>query len=279
MSITDTLALFTPALFTPALFTPALFTPALFTPALFACLAAFGAGFIDAIVGGGGLIQLPALLVLFPQAAITTLLGTNKLASIAGTLTAVLTYARRIALPWRALAAAGVVAFFASGVGAKIATIFPPSHLKPAIFVILVLVFAYTILRPALGLSTAQSPHPRSALRLTMASGVIGAYDGFLGPGTGSFLVFVMVRWLGMPFLLATASAKVINAATNAAAILLFASTGNILFTLALPMAAANLLGGYLGARVAIARGNQFIRWVFITVVGVLILKIGYDLL
>lgn len=247
-------------------------------PAVLACLAAFVAGLIDAIVGGGGLIQLPALLVLFPHTALTALLGTNKLSSIAGTLIAVVTYARRIALPWRALAGASVAAFIASGAGAKIATLFPPAHLKPIIFVILVAVFLYTIFRPAMGLSAHESPSPNSSLRLAAASAAIGAYDGFLGPGTGNFLIFVLVRWLGMPFLLATASAKVINAATNAAAIILFASTGNILLTLALPMAAANLLGGYLGAQLAIARGNRFIRSVFIIVVALLILRIGYDL-
>jgi hypothetical protein len=140
-------------------------------------------------------------------------------------------------------------------------------------------VFLYTIFRPAMGLSAHASPSANSSRRLAAASAAIGAYDGFLGPGTGNFLIFVLVRWLGMPFLLATASAKVINAATNAAAILLFASTGNIIFKLALPMATANLLGGYLGAKLAITRGNRFIRWIFIIVVALLILRIGHDLL
>ncbi|NDC37428.1 MAG: sulfite exporter TauE/SafE family protein [Proteobacteria bacterium] len=248
------------------------------TAPLLACLAAFVAGLIDAIVGGGGLIQLPALLVLFPQTALTMLLGTNKLSSIAGTATAVLTYARHVALPWHALGGATIAAFIASGIGAKVATLFPPAHLKPVIFVILVAVFLYTLLRPTLGLNTTDTSPLNAGAKLAATSAVIGAYDGFLGPGTGNFLIFAMVRWLKMPFLLATASAKVINAATNAAAILLFAATGNILFALALPMAAANLLGGYLGAKVAIARGNQFIRVVFIAVVGLLIFRLGYDL-
>ncbi|MFM1847816.1 MAG: hypothetical protein RL417_1290, partial [Pseudomonadota bacterium] len=133
-----------------------------------------------------------------------------------------------------------------------------------------------TVFRPGLG-AAVESLHRHAASRMHAASGVIGAYDGFLGPGTGNFLIFSFVRWIGMSFLLASASAKVINCSTNLAAIALFGSTGNIIYSLALPMMAANLLGGYLGAKLAIARGNRFIRIVFIGVAGTLMLRIGFD--
>jgi len=245
---------------------------------IFAYMAAFLAGFVDAIVGGGGLIQLPALLVIFPQAAIAPLLGTNKLSSIAGTISAILTYTKKVSLPWRLILPASVIAFVTSGLGAGLATVFPPAHLKPIILILLVLVFLYTLFRPRLGTDLSVELHPESSKRLNLASGAIGAYDGFLGPGTGNFLIFSLARWIRMPFLLASASAKIINFATNIAAILLFASTGNIIFKVALPMAGANLLGGYLGAKMAIVKGNKFIRWLFLIVVAGLISKIGFSL-
>lgn len=247
------------------------------TPILGACIAAFLAGFVDAIVGGGGLVQLPALLVLYPTAPIVALLGTNKLSSIAGTVTAVVTYARRIVLPWKILLPASAVAFLASLGGATAATIFPPTYLKPIILVLLLGVFIYTVVRPGLGTAATDALHPHAAPRAKFAAGVIGGYDGFLGPGTGNFFIFTLVRWVGMPFLLATAAAKVLNTATNLAAIVLFGTTGHILYSIALPMACANLIGGYLGAHLAIAKGNRFIRVVFIVVVAVLMARIGHD--
>lgn len=239
--------------------------------------AAFLAGLIDAIVGGGGLIQLPALLVLFPANAVPQLLGTNKLAALAGTAAATVAYARRLALPWRLLIPAAVVAFFASGCGAKLATIFPPTALKPVILVVLAGVFFYTVFRPGLGTAAAEALPPTAPKRLNVAAGCIGLYDGFLGPGTGNFLIFALVRWIKMPFLLASASAKVINIATNLAALALFAVTDNILYEVALPMAMANLVGGYLGAQLAILKGNRFVRITFIVVVVALMARIGCD--
>jgi uncharacterized membrane protein YfcA len=249
-----------------------------FDSIMFACLASFTAGLIDAIVGGGGLIQLPALLILFPQAPIAGLLGTNKLSSIAGTTSAIITYSKRVSISWKLILPASLVAFITSGAGAKVATIFPPSHLKPLIFILLLFVLFYTLLRPKLGTDNQIQIHPKASSRLKLASGIIGAYDGFLGPGTGNFLIFSLARWVQMPFLLATASAKVINWCTNCAAILLFGLTGNIFLKLALPMAATNLLGGYIGARLAVAQGNRFIRGIFLIVVSALILKIGWDI-
>ena len=171
-----------------------------------------------------------------------------------------------------------MVAFLASGSGAKVATIFPPSHLKPVIFILLFLVLIYTLLRPKLGTDNNIQIHPKASPRLKLATGIIGLYDGFLGPGTGNFLIFSLARWVQMPFLLATASAEVINWSTNFAAILLFGMTGNINFKLGLMMAGTNLLGGYIGARLAVAKGNGFIRWIFLFVVSLLILKIGWDI-
>ena len=239
--------------------------------------AAFFAGLIDAIVGGGGLIQLPALLVLFPSTAVVSLLGTNKLAALAGTAAAAVAYARRLTLPWRLLLPAALVAFLASGCGAKLATVFPPAALKPLILAVLAGVFLYTVFRPGLGTAAAESLPPSAPRRLNVAAGFLGLYDGFIGPGTGNFLIFALVRWIKLPFLLASASAKVINIATNLAALALFAVSDNILYEVALPMAGANLVGGYLGARLAILKGNRFVRATFLIVALILMVRIGYD--
>jgi uncharacterized protein len=240
-------------------------------------LAAFAAGWIDAVVGGGGLIQLPVLL-LVPGMETVQALATNKLSSAMGTATSATTYYRRVhpglatALPTAAVAALG------SAAGAFSAAAVPDGVLEPVILVALVLVAGYTILRPAVGGETALrfSGH-RHTVVAALTGGVIGFYDGIAGPGTGAFLVFALVGLLGLAFLEASATAKIINLATNIGALVVFTLDGSVLWALGLVMGLANLAGGYLGARTAVSAGSRFVRIVFLIVVGVLIVRLGWQ--
>lgn len=242
-------------------------------------LAGVTAGWVDAVVGGGGLVQLPALL-LVPGVSPVQALATNKLASSFGTATSAVTYYRRVrpdlrtALPMAAVAGAG-----AAG-GAACASLLPASVFEPVILVVLVAVAVYTIARPSLGAATALRWHDRRHHVAAGAVGLsIGFYDGILGPGTGSFLVIALVGLLGYAFLEASAKAKIVNLATNLGALAVFVPQGAPMFGLGVAMGAANVLGGYVGARTAVARGSRFVRVVFLVVVGALVLRLGYDVL
>ncbi len=246
----------------------------------FVLAAAFGAGVIDAMAGGGGLVQLPALFAAYPTTPPPTLLGTGKLAGLAGTSSAVFRYLRHVRLDWSLVLPAALAAFLAAFVGAWIATRIPPDRFRAMVPVLLALVLAYTLLHRDFGLAHRPRGAGRRGRALAAAgSGVIGLYDGFFGPGTGSFLVFLFVRGFGLDFLHASASAKVVNVAANAAAILLFGLTGEILWLLGLAMAACNVAGAQLGSHLAIRHGSGFVRWVFIAVVGALIAKTAWDVL
>jgi uncharacterized protein len=241
-------------------------------------VAAFIAGFVDAVVGGGGLIQLPALLILFPQIAIATLFGTNKLASIAGTSVAAVQYAQRIAIPWNSVLPGAIAAGVFSFLGARVVQFLQPSLLRPLILVLLVGVGLYTYFKKDFGAAQQSKVVAQYRTIVTvLAGGIIGFYDGFLGPGTGSFLIFAFIGVLGFDFLKASASAKILNWATNFAALLAFASAHQVLYSLALPMAVCNVAGSLFGARLAILKGNAFIRALFLSIVGILIIKLIYD--
>ena len=245
-------------------------------------IAAACAGWIDAVAGGGGLIQLPALLVGLPQQEPATVLGTNKMSSVLGTSAATATYLRRRdARPDVATAAlmAGL-AFIGSMLGARLATSVSPSVFRPVVVVLLIAVGVWTWLRPALGqheqLRWPDSRRHHAVAALAGAS--IGFYDGIFGPGTGSFLVFVLVSVLGYSFLRASATAKIVNLGTNIAALLVFGAAGHILVPLGLAMGACNLVGGVVGARMAALRGSGFVRTAFLVVVVLLIARVGWDL-
>jgi len=243
---------------------------------LFVSLASLLAGFVDAIVGGGGLILVPALFAAFPGEAPATLLGCNKGASIWGTALATRQYSRRVAMRWPVLLPAAIAGFAASLAGAWTITQISPDFLRKALPGVLLVVLAYTLAKKDLG--TRHAPSYAGATERLAACGVsvvIGFYDGFFGPGTGSFLVFLFVRVLGYDFLHASAAAKFINTATNLAAVLLFGLKGHIWWHLAVTMAVANLAGSYAGSHLALKHGAGFVRLVFIGVVGVLILKTG----
>lgn len=241
-------------------------------------LAAGLAGFVDAIVGGGGLVLVPALFATFPGAHPATLFGVNKSASVWGTAAATWRYAQRVEMPWRALWPAAAVAFVASMGGAWMVTVVSPAFLRQALPLVLLAVLLYTLARKDLG--QAHRPRYRGGVQTAAACVLglfIGFYDGFFGPGTGSFLVFLFVRWLGFDFLHASASAKLLNLASNLAALSLFAWKGHVWWHYALAMAVANVLGSLLGTHLALRQGAGFVRWVFVCVVGLLICKTGWD--
>ena len=245
---------------------------------LLVTLASLFAGFVDAIVGGGGLILVPALFAVFPGTHPATLFGVNKGASVWGTSAATLQYARRVQMPWHALLPAAAVAFAGSMLGAWTVTTISPDFLRRALPLILLGVLAYTLARKDLGRQHAPRFVGRSEILATCLLGVsIGFYDGFFGPGTGSFLVFLFVRWLGYDFLHASASAKLLNTASNMAALGLFAYKGHVWWHIALTMAVANVAGSLLGTRLALKHGSGFVRLMFLGVVSALILKTTWD--
>lgn len=240
--------------------------------------AAFLAGLIDAIVGGGGLVQLPALLLAFPHSAPVYLLATNKMASICGTSTSAVTYLRRIRPDPRTAILLAVAAFAGAYGGALVATRIPKAAFTPIILVVLIAVGLYTLLTPQLGATTNLRYDGRRHLGLTVLIGLaIGFYDGALGPGTGSFFVISLVAAAGYNFLDASAKAKIANFATNLAALAVFIPMGAVLWKVGLVMGVANVAGGYLGARVAVAKGAGFVRIVFIVVVTAFIVRLGSD--
>jgi uncharacterized protein len=242
-------------------------------------IAAFVAGWVDAVVGGGGLIQLPALLIGLPSdTPPAVILGTNKISSFCGTATSSLTYALRIPLDWWTVAPLVIASAVGSAIGASLARLLPREAFTPIVLVALIGVGLYIWLRPQLGMVSTRKHAGRGRYGRTAAIGLgVGAYDGFLGPGTGSFFVILLVIVLGYGFLEASATAKIANLITNLSAIVVFAINGSVLWTLGLMMGAANLIGGYLGARTAISRGNAFVRKVFLIVLAGLIIKLGYD--
>lgn len=241
-------------------------------------LAAFIAGAIDAVVGGGGLIQIPALFAAYPGTSPATLFGTNKFASVFGTANATWRYARQVRMPWRTILPAAIAAFLFSYAGAAAVAWLPKEAVRPLILVLLIGAAAYTLARKDFGQvhRPAHGGH-RELIYAVLLGGVIGFYDGFFGPGTGSFLIFLFVRFFGFDFLHASAGAKVVNVATNLAALAYFLPNGYIMLTLAIAMAVANVAGSMAGTRLALRHGSGFVRKVFLIVVGVLIVKFAWD--
>jgi len=245
---------------------------------LFLALAAGFAGFVDAVAGGGGLVQLPALLIGISDKPIPMILGTNKIPSIFGTSTAAASYFKKVRPDLRLTISMALPALIGSVAGAHLAAHFPTSVFHPLILALLILVGIYTWRKPDLGLSeTLRYTH---ATRLWIVAGcglLIGFYDGLFGPGTGTFLVFLLVIVVGYEFLKASATAKLVNIATNFGAIVTFQISGHIWWRLGLALAIANVAGAVIGSRLAIRGGSPLVRKVFLFVVAALIAKLSYD--
>jgi uncharacterized membrane protein YfcA len=250
-------------------------------PGVFALLivAAVFAGWVDAVVGGGGLIQLPALLVAFPTAPVQLMLGTNKMASVCGTTTSAITYSRKIKLEHRLLWPTVGLALLGSGAGALAALAVSASALKPIIIAVLLAVLVLVIARPQLGLEP--QPKLRTPLRaaaLMLTAGVaVAFYDGIIGPGTGIFLAVAFTTIIGFDYVAAAAHTKVVNAATNIGAVIVFALQGNVWWVLGLVLGAGCMAGAWFGARTAMARGSRFVRIVLVVVVLALLARLSWD--
>jgi uncharacterized protein len=245
---------------------------------LFVIVASGFAGFVDSIVGGGGLILVPAMFAAFPTTPAATLFGTNKGAAVWGTAFASWQFARRVDMFWATILPACAAALIGSFVGAWAATVFPSGPLRKALPIVMLALLIYTLAKKELGQDQIRRFSPKAEMAIATVIGLtLGVYDGFFGPGTGSFLVFMFVRLLGFDFLHASAHAKLINTMTNASALALFALKGHVWWKLVLMMAVANVAGSYWGTRLALKHGSGFVRQMFIFVVTALILKTGYD--
>jgi hypothetical protein len=242
------------------------------------CLFAFLAGFVDAMVGGGGLIQLPAFFLFQPQLPLLQTLATNKTASFAGTSLSAFHYLKTVQLNWRELIPGIVAAAIGAFSGAKLVSYVHKEQFTPFLIVVLGLVLLYTLIKKNLGLHSTHTLDPGKHLVYSIATGLaIGLYDGCIGPGTGSFLVLIFVLVFGYTFVHAAANAKILNCVTNAAALSFFAVKGAIVWSIALPVAASNMLGNYAGTKLALRKGSGFIRIFFLLVVSALLTKLSYD--
>lgn len=240
--------------------------------------AAVFAGLIDSMVGGGGLIQIPALFTFLPKELPAALFGTNKIASVFGTANAAWRYSRRVNMPWRTTLPAAIAAFAFSYLGAMAVAWLPRELLRPLILMLLIGSAAYTFWRKDFGVI--HRPQHAGRIELVyslLVGGVIGFYDGFFGPGTGSFLIFLFIRFFGFDFLHASAASKVVNVATNLAAISFFVPNGFFLPVVAVVMAGFNVVGSAIGTYLALRHGSGLVRQVFLLVVCSLILKFAWD--
>jgi len=247
---------------------------------LFLSLSAFIAGFIDAVVGGGGLIQTPALLITFPKMPLPALFGTNKIAALAGTSIAAFKYSKKIIFNYQLLFIIALSCFVSSFLGAKIVSLIDPTILKPLILIILIIIAIYTFLKKNLGSTESKNLTIKKQMLYGSLIGlIVGFYDGFFGPGTGSFFVLGFVIILGFDFVKASAYSKIVNCVTNLSALIVFIKQGNYLLHIAIILAICNVLGSFIGSHLALKKGNGFVRIIFLVIVTIMILKYGYDVI
>jgi len=244
------------------------------------CVFAYLAGLVDSAVGGGGLVQIPALFAILPRELPVTLLGSNKFTSALGTTFAARSYLRRVRLPWVVILPAASAAFVMSFVGAAAVSLVPKGVLRPMVLVLLLLIGYYTLQKKDFGaLHVPREIGTREKVVALLFGAAIGFYDGLFGPGTGSFLIFLFIRYYGFDFIHASASAKFVNLATNIAALAFFIPAGHVLYHIALPMGLCNIAGALTGSWLAMRQGTGFVRKLFLVLTASLILKLGYDLL
>lgn len=242
------------------------------------CLAAFFAGFIDAIVGGGGLIQTPMGLILLPNLPVSTVIGSLKVPAFSGTSFAAWQYVKKVTINWKILSIMMLLACPSAFLGSTLLTYVSNDFMKPLLLIVLPLLAIYTYAKKNFGQHQEKNISPKTQIINAIAiSFVVGLYDGFIGPGTGSFLVVAFIAIMGFDFLHASANAKMVNLATNFGSICLFMLKGEIIWAIALPMAASNALGGWMGAKLAINKGNGFIRIFFMVVVIGTLIRFAYD--
>ncbi len=243
-----------------------------------ATIGSFFAGFIDAVVGGGGLIQVPLLFILFPGLPHTSVIATNRMASVAGTIVAAQSYTRKIKISSKNIIMAGIFATVASFGGTFLMKEFPTTIFKPVMLFVIIGLTCYTFLKKEMGHTELLKYKNRQLyMAFAMVGLVLGLYNGVIGPGTGTLLVFALVQVIGFNFLNASANAKVINAIADLASLIAFLLQNAVVFKVALPMMASNMLGAYIGSHMAIKKGNGFIRVLFIIILTILIVRFGWD--
>jgi hypothetical protein len=242
------------------------------------CVASFVAGFVDAIVGGGGLIQTPVALIALPNLSVASIIGTLKIPGFSGTSIATIQYLKKVKVDWKLFGVMAVVSFVFAFIGSSLLNVMQNDFMKPVLFIILVLLLVYTYVKKDLGqLEISTLSTKRKYTYAIIICVFIGFYDGFIGPGTGSLLIIAFVGILGFDFLQASTNAKLVNLATNIGSITLFVIKGKIVWAIAIPMAVCNATGAFIGARLAISKGNGFIRVFFLVIVAVTLLRFGYD--
>ena len=248
------------------------------TTIIILCIAAFAAGFVDAIVGGGGLIQLPIALILLPSYPVASVIGSLKIPSFSGTSFAVYQYIRKVSMNWKLLLMMMLIALCAAFAGSQLLTMVHNDFMKPILLIVLTGVAVYTYSKKNFGQHSVKDHSSKTQIIYAIIiSLVIGFYDGFIGPGAGSFLILAFITLLGFDFLHASANAKMVNLATNTGSIILFILKGSIIWSIAIPMAISNAIGGIIGAKLAINKGNQFIRIFFLIVIIGTLLRFAYD--
>lgn len=242
------------------------------------CVASFVAGFVDAIVGGGGLIQTPVALIALPNLSVASIIGTLKIPGFSGTSIATIQYLKKVKVDWKLFGIMAVVSFVFAFIGSSLLNVMQNDFMKPVLFVILVLLLVYTYVKKDFGQFEISSLSTKRKYTYAVIICVfIGFYDGFIGPGTGSLLIMAFVGILGLDFLQASTNAKLVNLATNIGSITLFVIKGKIVWAIAIPMAVCNATGAFIGARLAISKGNGFIRVFFLVIVAITLLRFGYD--
>ncbi len=242
------------------------------------CIASFFAGFVDAVVGGGGLIQTPISLLLLPNIPVANIIGTLKIPGISGTSFASYQYLKKVKINWKLFFPIAIIAFGMAFFGSYMMTLVKNNFMKPILIFVLILVAVYTFFKKDFGQAKIKEiPENKMLFYGILIAIFIGFYDGFIGPGTGSFLVLALISILGFDFLNASVNAKIINVATNIGSITFFVLKGKIIWSIAIPMSFCNAFGGWLGAKTALKKGNGFIRIFFLIVVVGTLFRLLYD--
>jgi uncharacterized membrane protein YfcA len=243
------------------------------------CVASFVAGFVDAIVGGGGLIQTPIALIALPNLSVASIIGTLKIPGFSGTSIATIQYLKKVKVDWKLFSVMAVVSFVFAFIGSSLLNVMQNDFMKSVFFIILVFLLVYTYVKKDFGqFQVSTLSGKRKYIYAVFICVFLGFYDGFIGPGTGSLLIMAFIAVLGFDFLQASTNAKLVNLATNIGSITLFALKGKIVWTIAIPMAFCNATGAFVGARLAISKGNGFIRVFFLVIVAITLLRFGYDI-
>jgi len=243
------------------------------------CLVAFIAGFVDSVVGGGGLIQTPLSLTLLPNLSVANIIGTLKIPAFTGTSIAVIQYLKKVKVHWKLFVIMAFVAFVSAYIGSYFLTKVSNEFMKPLLLIILIAMGIFTFFKKDFGQATAKNIETKKLyIYGIIISCIIGIYDGFIGPGTGTFFVICFVSFLKMDFLTANTHAKLVNLATNFGSICLFLLKGKLLWSIAIPMAISNGLGGYIGSKFALKKGNQMIRKFLMLVIFLSILRFAWDI-